>query len=57
MTTIIPDMVTERPKMDREMNYPKNNNIYKTIRQKLRKKDMTETDMHNIYNLIVGQTN
>ena len=39
------------------MTYLENNNIDEAIRQKLRKKDVYESDMHNIYNLIVGQTN
>ena len=57
MPTIIPDTGTKRPKMDRTMTYLKKNNIDKDIHQKLRKKDVYETDMHNIYNIIVGQTN
>ena len=39
------------------MTYLKNKNIDKAIRQKLSKKDIYETDMHKIYNIIVGQTN
>ena len=39
------------------MTYLKKNNIDKDIHQKLRKKDLYETDMPNIYNIIVGQTN
>ena len=39
------------------MTYIENNNIDKAIYQKLRKKDVYETDMHKIYNLIVGQKN
>ena len=39
------------------MTYLEKNNIDEAIRQKLRKKDVYESDMHNIYNLIVGQTN
>ena len=39
------------------MTYLEKKNIYEAIRQKLRKKDVYESDMHNIYNLIVGQTN
>ena len=57
MLTIITDMGVKFPKMDAEMNYPKNNNIDEDIRQKLRKKDVYETDMHKIYNIIVGQKN
>ena len=32
-------------------------NIAKAIHQTLRKKDVYETDMHKIYNIILGQTN
>ena len=32
------------------------NNIDEYIRQKLRKKDIYKSDMHKIYNIIVGQT-
>ena len=39
------------------MTYLKNKNIDKAIRQKPRKKDAYETDMHKIYNLIVVQKN
>ena len=39
------------------MTYLKKKNIDEAIHQKLRKKDFYESDMHNIYNLIVGQTN
>ena len=52
-----PDTGAKLLRMDREMTYHKNNNIDEAIHQKLRKKDWYETDMHNIYNLIVGQTN
>ena len=53
----IPDLGIERPKTDAEMNYLKNNNIDEAIRQNLRKKDFYESDMHKIYNIIIGQTN
>ena len=39
------------------MTYLKNKNICEAIHQKLRKKYVDETEMHNIYNLILGQTN
>ena len=39
------------------MTYLEKKNIDEAIRQKLRKKDVYESDMHKIYNLIVGQTN
>ena len=35
----------------------KNKNIDEAIHQKLRKRYEYETNMHKIYNLIVGQTN
>ena len=53
----IPEMGTERPKTDGEMTYLEKKNIGEAIRQKLRKKDVYGSDMHKIYNLIVGQTN
>ena len=53
----ITDLGIERPKTDWEMTYLKKNNIDEAIRQKLRKKDVYESYMQNIYNLIVGQTN
>ena len=39
------------------MTYLNKNNIYESIHQNLRKKDVYESDMHKIYNLIIGQTN
>ena len=39
------------------MAYNKNKNIGETSHQKLRKRDVYETDMHKIYNIIVGKTN
>ena len=39
------------------MTYFKKKNIDEAIRQKLRKKDVYESGMHNIYNLIVRQKN
>ena len=45
------------PKMDTEMTYLKKKTIDEAIHQKLRKKDVYETDMPKIYNLIVVQTN
>ena len=53
----INDLVIERRKTDGEMTYLKNKNIDEAIRQNLRKKDFYESDMHKIYNPIVGQTN
>ena len=54
MPTIVPDTGVESPKMVRETNYLKMNNIDKDIHKELRKKDVYETDRHNIYNLIVS---
>ena len=39
------------------MSYPEKKNIDGAIRQKLKDKDVYETYMHKIYNIIVGQTN
>ena len=39
------------------MTYLKQKNIDKAICQKLRSKDVYETDMNKIYNLFVGHTN
>ena len=54
---ITADNVSENPKTDVDMTYLENNNINKAIRKKLCKKDVYETHMHNIYNIILGQTN
>ena len=42
---------------DGEMTYLENKNIDESIRKKLGKKDVYESDMHKIYNLILGKTN
>ena len=39
------------------MTYLDKNNIDEAIRQKLSKNDVYESEIHKIYNLIVGQTN
>ena len=57
MPTIIPDTGVERPEIDSEMTYLKKKSIGKAIRQKLRKKYLYKTYMHNIYNITVGHTN
>ena len=57
MKTIIPYTVVDCPKMDSEMTYLKNKGINKSIRQKIRQKDVFETDMHKIYNIIGVQAN
>ena len=56
-STIIPDTGSDRTKTDVEMAYPEKVHIDEAIHQKLRKKDLYETDMHKIYNLILGHTN
>ena len=53
----VTELGTERPKPDGEMTYLEKKNIDEAIRQKLKKKDVYESDMHKIYNLIMGQTN
>ena len=53
----ITDFGTDRPKTDGDMTYLKNNNTNEAIRKKLRKKDVYGSDMHKIYNFVVGQTN
>ena len=53
----ITELGTELPKTYGEMTYLEKKNINEAIRQKLRKKDVYESDMHKIYNLVVGQTN
>ena len=56
MPTIIPDMGVENTKTDVEMTYLKNKSIDEAILQKPRKKNVYETDMQNIYNLIMKLT-
>ena len=53
----ITELGTERSKTDGEMIYLDKKNIDEAIRQKLRKKDVYTSDMHKIYNLILGQKN
>ena len=57
MPTIIPETGTKRPKTDVDMTYLKKYSVDEAICQKLMKNDVYKTDMHKIYNLIVGQTN
>ena len=57
MSTIIPYMGSKRPSTDVEMTYLEKKNTDKAIHQKVSKKDVHETDMQNIYNLIFGHTN
>ena len=49
------DLGTERPKTDGETTDLTKKN--KDTRQNLRKKYVYESDMHKIYNLIIGQMN
>ena len=56
MSTIT-NLGTERLKKDGEMTYLEKNNTDEAIRQKLRKKYVYKSDIHKIYNLVVGQTN
>ena len=56
-TPTITELGTERPKTDGEMTYLEKKNIDEAFHQKLRKKDVYKSDMHKIYNLIVGQKN
>ena len=53
----ITELGTERQKTDGEMTYLEKKNTDEAICQKLRKKNVYKSDMHKIYNLIVGQTN
>ena len=57
MLIIIPVVGFNRPNMDAEMTYLKKNKIDEAIHNKLSKKDVYGTDMHNIYNIILCQTN
>ena len=50
-------MRVKHPKMDAEMIYLKNKNIDDATHLKLRNKYVYETEIHKIYNIIVGQTN
>ena len=57
MPTIIMDTDINHPNTDTEMAYLKKKTINDSIHHKLRKKNVYETDMHSIYNIIVVQTN
>ena len=54
---IITELGTERPKTDEEMTCLEKNNIDESILQTLMKKDVYKSDMHKIYNMVLGQTN
>ena len=51
---IITDLGTERPKTYGEMTYLEKKNIDGAIHQKPRKKGVYQSDMHKIFNIIVG---
>ena len=53
----ITDLFIELPKTDVDMTYLYKKNINETNRQNLRKKDVYESDIYKIYNLMLGQTN
>ena len=53
----ITDLGTGRPKNIWRDDLPRKNNTDEAICPKLNKKDVYESDMHKIYNLIVVQTN
>ena len=57
MPTIIPDTGTKLPMTYGKMIYLKNKNIDEAIHKKLRNKGVYKTDMHNIYNAIMGKKN
>ena len=48
---------TELPKTDAQMTYLDKKNIDEAIHQNMRKKDVYQSYMHKIYNLVVGKTN
>ena len=52
----ITDLVTESPKTDSEMTYLWKKNINEATHQNMSNKDFYESDINNIYKLIVGQT-
>ena len=54
---IIPYLGIKRPKIYAEMTYLEKNKTNEFIRQNLRNKYFYESDMHEIYNLIVDQIN
>ena len=51
---IIYETGTKCPKTEAEITYLNNNNIDEAIFQKLKKKAMYETEIHKIYNIVVG---
>ena len=53
----IHDLFIKLPKIYAEMTYLENNNTNEAIRKNPGNKDVYESGMHNIYNLVVGQTN
>ena len=57
MPSTIPVSGIESTKIDAEMTYLEKKNIDESMQQNLMKKDVYKSDMHNIYNIILGQTN
>ena len=55
--TIISATVVKRPKMEAYITHLKKKKNYTTIHKKLRKKGVYETDIHKIYNNILGHKN
>ena len=53
--TTITDLVTESLKTDSEMIYLWKKNINEATHQNMRNKDIYESDIHNIYNIISFQ--
>ena len=53
----ITELGIERPKTDGDMTYLLKNNIDEAIRKNLRKKDVYQSEIQNIYNIIVVQMN
>ena len=53
MPTTIHDLGIKHPKIDVEITYLEENNTDESILQNMSKKDVYESEMHNIYNLIV----
>ena len=54
--TTITDLVNESLEIDSEMTYLWKKNINEATHQNLRNKDVYESDINNIYNIIVVQT-
>ena len=57
MPTIVTGNEYGLPKTDSDMTYLEEKNIDEAIHQKIWKRDKYETNVHKIYNIIVGKTN